>query len=338
MLLISRGSLLVSTKNCQLWKERSCDGAEKARGKHSAGQKNLKGEPEGSLFSRKAIPTMAKCVACHKPLTLYIAPDEEDEDETMGGSASANTGSYVDDDVQLQCGCHFHWSVRLVLLYWMGRFLMLTFGSCRQCLLDSYSMSECPNCGRNLITSTPSGEQQLLCNLKNEGGLQERLDMLPILTEESYLKAYPEERRCRAFLEFCGEGDVEAIVDLLNDDAGEEDEERSVQGVGHSIDVLRYRDQIGSMGSGLHVAVQNQRMEVAWLLLLLASTLKIDQIPAMVLQAAHNSGIQREDQSGRVDIRLLKDSQGMTAEHRAAGIGGLWTEWLQSGRLKPPAS
>ncbi|KAF6228433.1 hypothetical protein HO133_008163 [Letharia lupina] len=261
---------------------------------------------------------MAKCVACHKPLTLYIAPDEEDEDEdeTMGGSASANTGSYVDDDVQLQCGCHFHW----------------------QCLLDSYSMSECPNCGRNLITSTPSGEQQLLCNLKNEGGLQERLDMLPILTEESYLKAYPEERRCRAFLEFCGEGDAEAIVDLLNDDAGEEDEESSGQGEGHSIDVLRYQDQIGSMGSGLHVAVQNQRMEVAWLLLLLASTLKIDQIPAKVLQAAHTSGIQREDQRGKVDIRLLKDSQGMTAEHRAAGIGGLWTEWLQSGRLKPPAS
>ena len=201
-------------------------------------------------------------------------------------------------------------------------------------------MSECPNCGRNLITITPSGEQQLLCNLKNEGGLQERLDMLPILTEESYLKAYPEERRCRAFLEFCGEGDVEAILDLLNDgDDGEGVEGNSGQGTaGHSIDVLRYQDQIGSMGSGLHVAVQNQRMEVAWLLLLLASTLKVDQFPAAVLQAAQNLGVQRGDQSGRVDIRSLKDSQGMTAEERAAGIGGMWTEWLQSGWLKPPAS
>lgn len=213
---------------------------------------------------------------------------------------------------------------------------MLTFGSCRQCLLDSYSMSECPDCGRNLITTTPSGEQQLLCNLKNEGGAQEGLDMLPILTEESYLKAYPEERRCRAFLEFCGEGDVEAIVDLLNDDDGEEDEENSGQGAEHRIDVLRYQDQIGSMGSGLHVAVQNQRMEVAWLLLLLASTLKIDQFPAAVLQAAQNFGIQREDWGGKVDIRSLKDSQGMIAEQRAAGIGGMWTEWLQSGRLAPP--
>lgn len=257
---------------------------------------------------------MAECVACHKPLTLYIEPDEDDEDESMGDSA--NTGSYVDDDVQLQCGCHFHW----------------------QCLLDSYSMTECPNCGRSLRTTTSSGEQQLLCNLRNEGGLQEGLDMLPILTEESYLKAYPEERRCRAFLEFCGEGDVEAIVDLLNDDDGEEDEEISGQGAGHSLDVLRYQDQIGSLGSGLHVAVQNQSMEVAWLLLLLASTLQIDQFPAAVLQAAQNLGIQREDQSGKPDIRLLKDSQGMTAEQRAAGIGEFWTEWLQSGRLAPPAT
>lgn len=200
-------------------------------------------------------------------------------------------------------------------------------------------MSECPNCGGNLIATTTSGQQQLLCNLKNEGGLQERLDMLPILTEESYLKAYPEERRCRAFLEFCGEGDVEAIVDLLNDgDDGEEDEGPSALGAGHKIGVLRYQDQIGSMGSGLHVAVQSQRVEVAWLLLLLASTLSIDQFPAAVLQVAQNLGIQRDDQSGKADIRSLKDSQGMTAEQRAAGIGGLWTEWLQSGRLKLPAT
>ena len=283
---------------------------------------------------------MAVCVTCQKPLTLYIEPEEGDEDETMGGSASANTGSYVDDDVQLQCGCHFRWSVHLVLLNWRVISPVLRLGSYRQCLLDSYSMSECPNCGRNLMTTTPTGEQQLLCNLKNEGGLQERLDILPILTEESYLKAYPEERRCRAFLEFCGEGDVEAIIHLLNDggDDGEEDEESTGQGAGHNIDVLRYQDQIGSMDSGLHVAVQNQRMEVVWLLLLVASTLKIDQFPASILQAAQSFEVQRENQSGKADIRSLKDSEGMTAEQRAAGSGGLWTEWLQSGRLKPPAN
>ena len=199
-------------------------------------------------------------------------------------------------------------------------------------------MTECPHCGRNLTTTTPSGEQQLLCNLKNEGGLQEGLDMLPILTEESYLKAYPEERKCRAFLEFCGENDVEAIVELLSDadDGGEEDV--SNQDTGHSLDILRYQDQIGSMGSGLHVAIQNQQKEVAWLLLLLASTLKMNHFPAAVLQAAQDLGIRRDDPNGKVDIRSLRDSQGMTAEQVATGIGGTWTEWLQSGWLKPPAT
>ena len=187
------------------------------------------------------------------------------------------------------------------------------------------------------MTITPSGEQQLLCNLKNEGGLQERLDILPILTEESYLKAYPEERKARAFLEFCGEGDVEAIVDLLNDsDDGEEEPETSGSIAAQELDILRYQDQIGSMGSGLHMAIQNQRTDVVWLLLLLASTLKMDEFPSAAIQAAQNLGIQREDQSGKADIRSLKDSQGTTAEQRAASMGGIWTEWVRSGRLKSP--
>jgi hypothetical protein len=48
---------------------------------------------------------MAGCVACSKALTLDIEPEEEE------AGSSASNGSYVDDDVQLQCGCHFHWSV-----------------------------------------------------------------------------------------------------------------------------------------------------------------------------------------------------------------------------------
>ena len=183
------------------------------------------------------------------------------------------------------------------------------------------------------MSITATGQQQLLCNLKNEGGLQESLDILPILTEESYLKAYPEERRCRAFLEICGEGDVEAIVDLLNDD--EEEDAEGVQ-VGKNVDVLRYQDQIGSMGSGLHVAVQNQRFEVIWLLLFLASTLDLSCFPTDMLNAAQNLGLEREGQSGKTDVRSLRDSDGMTAEQRARSIGGVWTEWIDSGRLKPP--
>ena len=41
------------------------------------------------------------------------------------------------------------------------------------------------------------------------------MDLLPLLMEESFLQAYPEERRARAFLEFGRVGDVEAIRDWL---------------------------------------------------------------------------------------------------------------------------
>ena len=63
---------------------------------------------------------MTECVACSKPLTLYIDPDEE----TASGSGS-QAGSYVDDDVELQCGCHFHWSVAYD---WNGKITRLMRG------------------------------------------------------------------------------------------------------------------------------------------------------------------------------------------------------------------
>ena len=54
---------------------------------------------------------MAACVTCEKPLTLLVEDEEGDaQDESMGESG-ISAGSYVDDDVQLNCGCHFHWSV-----------------------------------------------------------------------------------------------------------------------------------------------------------------------------------------------------------------------------------
>ena len=82
------------------------------RGNLSAVVSRPLGDATLLLRRRKAIGTMALCVACQKALTLFIESAEEDEEmETMEGSASANAGSYVDDDLQLQCGCHFHWSV-----------------------------------------------------------------------------------------------------------------------------------------------------------------------------------------------------------------------------------
>ena len=193
-------------------------------------------------------------------------------------------------------------------------------------MLDNYTVTECPNCHENLTRISATGEQQILCTLKNEGGLQEGLDILPLLTEETYLRAYPEERKSQAFLNFCGDGDIEAIVDLLND------EHEDVQS---QIAILLYQDQIRTMKSGLHVAIQNQKIEVAWLLLLLASSLDPSDFPAEVIRAAEAMGVQRQNLDGKADIRTLEDGEGKTAEQGAVAMGGIWDEWVRSGRLRP---
>lgn len=55
---------------------------------------------------------MAGCATCQKPLTLDVHDEEEEEDVTeTGGSSRAQCGETVPDDVQLLCGCHFHWQV-----------------------------------------------------------------------------------------------------------------------------------------------------------------------------------------------------------------------------------
>lgn len=174
--------------------------------------------------------------------------------------------------------------------------------------------------------------------MNNEGGLQQGFDILPILKEESYLKAFPEERKCRAFLEFCAEGDLGAILDLVNGQE-DEDDDFSVNGNGNGsakpIDVLRYQDPLGSMSTGLHVAIENGQEEVVWLLLLLASSLEPKNFPEDVLQAAETLGARRGEQTGREDIRIIEDAAHRTAENLAEQLGGKWVQWIESERLKP---
>ncbi|KAF2195856.1 hypothetical protein K469DRAFT_545859 [Zopfia rhizophila CBS 207.26] len=255
---------------------------------------------------------MAACVACKRPLVLELEPDEEEYVNIGGpssGKAPATEPETVPDDLHLNCGCHFHW----------------------QCLLEAYQITECPNCGRNIATTSPTGQQQVLCNLHNEGGVQESLDILPLLTEESYLKAYPEDRKCRAFLELCREGDVSSIVDMLLDDEDDEDDEDTRKITNDEL--LRYQDPIGDMQSGLHAAVQSGSREVAWLLLLVASNLDLSQFPAQVLQEAETFGIMRGDMEGKADIRSLRDGNGKSAEDLAREVGGVWVGWEGTRRL-----
>ena len=201
----------------------------------------------------------------------------------------ANETTTVPDDVHLPCGCHFHW----------------------QCLLDSYELESCPSCSKTIVSypasasSSSRNEAQILVDILNEGGPQRQTDIFPLLKEESYLRAYPDERKSRAFLELCREGDHRAIVDLLKScfqDENDADGDESSPGVEKTPDeILRYQDPIGDMESGLHACAATGHREVAWLLLLLASNFPELDIPALVFQEAATLGVMREDQEGNAD-------------------------------------
>lgn len=274
---------------------------------------------------------MALCAQCENPLVVEVDVYDSDDgsnDDIVMGDGPAHAKETVPDDVRLPCNDHFHW----------------------ECLLGAYELSNCPKCSRDITSQPPSSSTskknaapQILVDLNNEGGLQQQIDIFPILKEESYLRAYPEERKCRAFLEFCKEGDYQAIVDLLkscnddddnDEDADDEDMDAEATGTSKSPDeILRYQDPIGDMQSGLHAAVANGHREVAWLLLLLASGLDQLEFPALVYQEAASLGIMREDQTGKDDIRRLKDSFGRTAEDVAKEAGVIWNGWVGNGRL-----
>jgi len=256
---------------------------------------------------------------------MDIEPADNDDDATAAASSSSNT---VPDDVQLPCGDHFHW----------------------ECLLDSYEYSKCPHCSQPLTShDANTGQDKIVVDLHNEGGKQEGIDIAPILREESYLRAYPEERKCRAFLEFCREGDHRAVAQVLKscdeaDGHEEEDEDDEMEEDGGMsgttktrAEILRYQDPINDMQSGLHAAAAGGHREVAWMLLLLGSTLSEMEFPALVFQEAAALGIMRdEDQTGLVDIRRLKDAHSRTAEDVARETGVVWRGWIGNGRLAMP--
>ena len=246
---------------------------------------------------------MAKdaCASCHDPLLLQVEPDSEfEEDEEI---------TDIPDDVELRCGCHYHW----------------------ECFLEAYTITECPNCQKTISSMSSSGQQQVLCTVRNEGGEQKDFDILPSATEEAYLRTYPEERIGHAYLEFCRAGDVDAIVHLVRDNQDSDAEEE-----GEKLDVLRYQGPFeGIEGSGLHVAIRSNHEEAAWLLLALASALEWSQFPPAIMQAMATLGSKKSDRQGGQDIRTLKDEQGRTAMDVAHAVGGPWSEWVKSGRLAP---
>jgi hypothetical protein len=143
------------------------------------------------------------------------------------------------------------------------------------------------------------------------------------------LRTYPEERLGHAFLEFCREGDIDALVHLIKDAELNDAEEESGK-----VDVLRYQGTFeGIEGSGLHVAIRYNQEEVVWLMLVLGSSLDWSQFPPQVLQAMELLNLSKDDRKVGIDLRSLKDSEGRTAAALAQEMAGVWSSWCESGRL-----
>ncbi|KAK8138810.1 hypothetical protein PG984_002190 [Apiospora sp. TS-2023a] len=253
---------------------------------------------------------MSTCKACEEPLILEVE-DEQNEGQTQ----------QVPDDLQLGCGCHFHWS----------------------CLMDQASelalSLKCPACQAQVATNQagPSVTNPSLhassgvtipTKYTNEGGVQDNFDVLPSITEEAYLEANPEARPARAFHVMCSEGDVGGIVELLQD--LEQDETSMSAGK-----LIRYQDPLAANKTGLHLAVEKGQEEVLWLLLWLASPLAAELFPEQALAAAQSLGVQRSSTSSADDIRAFQDNQGRTAEAVASGLGGTLMKVVEAGVLHP---
>ncbi|CAL3971359.1 hypothetical protein PZA11_007865 [Diplocarpon coronariae] len=261
---------------------------------------------------------MAKCKSCEQPLVVELDPESFDE----ANSPAVGQGSSAPDDLLLVCGCHFHW----------------------QCLLDESPQIAldlaCPVCQRSIVTTAPGPsatnsilqpnppQPLVLTRYHNEGGVQENLDILPLVTEEAYLVANPAARPARAFMTMCAEGDVAGIIELLKALVAEPDEGDMLPA-----ELLRFQDPLDRMKTGLHVAIERSQQEAVWLLLWLASAAQTHAFPGEVIQAAETMDADRGTAEG-VDIRGLRDEQGQTAEDVARGMGNAWAGLLSAGLLK----
>jgi hypothetical protein len=178
---------------------------------------------------------------------------------------------------------------------------------------------ECPSCHTSIISgSDPSG--RVLTIYHNEGGIQDDLDIRPLIVEEAYLDTNPAARPARAFMTMCAEGDVAGVLELLK--AMEEDRD---SGDMSPAQLLRYQDPLDSGLTGLHVAVEKSQQEVFWLLL--ASNIPIDAFPHEVVQLAQSMGAARYLGS-EGDIRDFRDQQGRTAGNIMSNMGLAWTDLL----------
>lgn len=265
------------------------------------------------------------CKVCNQSLLVPVSDSDDDEVVAGPSSAAAAAADTIPDDLLFPCGCHYHW----------------------QCALDQASHIAvhltCPSCDAYLPTnqSGPSvtnpvfhTSQQLPsvpCRYASDGGVEENYDILPVLTEEAYLEGHPSERRSRAFLTFCGEGDVPAAVELLHDAAAPDDD-----GDDDPRSIVLYRDALAAGRTALQLALEKGREDAVWLLLYLASPrLPTEAFPEEVLAAAASLGVDRMPPAGGEDIVSVRDDEGRSAEDYARALAPAWDHLVQAGVLRP---
>ena len=91
--------------------------------------------------------------------------------------------------------------------------------------------------------------------------------------------------------------------------------------------------------SALHVAVEDDKVDIFYMLLFLGSRLPEDAFPRPLLVSAQQSGMTRPPHIADPDIRALKDSNGETAEDYARRKGGSWAWLVETGifsHVAPP--
>ncbi|CZR60505.1 uncharacterized protein PAC_10401 [Phialocephala subalpina] len=274
---------------------------------------------------------MATCRLCSQALTVELDSDSFDE----ATASSVGHASTAPDDLLLTCGCHFHW----------------------QCLLDESPQIAldlaCPACQNSIVSTTPgpsstnrllpqsSPQPFILSRYHNEGGIQENLDILPLITEEAYLEANPSKRPARAFMIMCAEGDVTGIVELLKnlqEDGMDEDDEEEEEEDGEKMkpgEVVRWQDPLDGGKTGLHVALEKGQEEAVWLLLWLGSGIETGVFPQEVVHAAETMEAERNlGEAGKgEDVRGIRDEAERTPGDVVRNMGSAWAGLVAAGIL-----
>lgn len=203
--------------------------------------------------------------------------------------------------------------------------------------MDVVSSLQCPGCGSPLAPSAGSSSSAvaasplILTTYASEGGVEQDLDIFPVLREEAYLESNPEARPARALHIMAAEGDVEGAVDLLRT-VSEEEAGNAEEALGR---LIRYQDPLADSKTALHLAVEAGKEDFVWLLLWVSTTLPDAAFPDASRALAQSLGLGRLGVSSpNQDIRALQDVNGNIPE-TLARESPIFLQLVQAGILRP---